>query len=206
MPVIISYLIAFISGYLIGSVPAGYLWVKVFTGQDVRKVGSGRTGGTNVLRAAGRSAFILTVLSDIAKGFVAVLLIWWWFGDPAHLVAGIGALVGNNWSLFLMGRGGAGVMTTTGTLLAISPLVTLIFIPLPLTLLVATRIASVASLTAAVLGPLWFALMVYLGYEHWSRLIYLLIAGLLLIAVHAPNIQRLRSGTERRMGEPVKKE
>ena len=79
---IISLLGASLLGYLMGSIPSGYLWVKTFTGQDVRQLGSGRTGGTNVYRAAGRPAFLLTIVSDVGKGFVAVLLALWLWGYP----------------------------------------------------------------------------------------------------------------------------
>ncbi len=194
-------------GYLLGSIPTGYLMVKAFTGQDVRKIGSGRTGGTNVLRAAGGPAFMMTIIGDISKGALSVLLARFWFGtDLPQFVAGFFALVGNNWSLYLRGQGGAGVMTTVGTLIAITPVPVLLFAPFPVLLVVITRIASVGSLVAAIGGSLIFLVLTLLGYETISHLIYVLAVGALLIFVHVPNIKRLREGRERRIGEPVKKE
>ncbi len=201
VPLVVSAVI----GYLAGSIPTGFLIVKAWTGADVRTVGSGRTGGTNVLRAAGRNAFILTVLGDIAKGAVAVLIARVLFGELAQLVAGFFAVVGNNWSIFLRSRGGAGVMTMTGTLFVIAPLPVLTLGWLPIVLLFITRISSIASLSTAVLGPLWIGLLVYLGFQPLQNLIYILLVGILLIVVHGPNIQRLREGRERRIGEPLNK-
>jgi glycerol-3-phosphate acyltransferase PlsY len=208
----ISLLGSVIVGYLLGSVPSGFIWVKVFTGQDVRTVGSGRTGGTNVYRAAGRTAFLLTIVSDIGKGFVAVLIANALWGSPWYLFAAFFALVGNNWSLFLRGHGGAGVMTASGTMFAIAPVPVLLIGWFPVLLVWLTRIASIGSLAAAVLIPLWFGVLTFADIELLKPLkqptehfIYLLAAGALLIVVHAPNIQRLREGRERKIGEPAKK-
>ncbi|MBI1800248.1 MAG: glycerol-3-phosphate acyltransferase [Chloroflexi bacterium] len=204
---LMALLASAVIGYLLGSIPSGYLAVKAFTGQDVRTIGSGRTGGTNVYRAAGRTAFIVTIAGDIAKGAASVWLTRGLFAaELPSLVAGFFALVGNNWSLYLRGRGGAGVMTSVGTLLAIAPAPVLLFGWFPILLARLTRIASIGSLAAATLGPLWFVFLVWQGYEPPSHLIYVLALGLMLVVVHAPNIQRLREGRERRIGEPVKKD
>ncbi|HET6320235.1 MAG TPA: glycerol-3-phosphate 1-O-acyltransferase PlsY [Chloroflexota bacterium] len=203
---LVPLLASAILGYLIGSIPTGFLVVRATTGLDVRTVGSGRTGGTNVLRAAGRNAFALTVLGDLAKGAVSVLVARALFGELAQLVAGFCAVLGNNWSIFLRSRGGAGVMTTVGTLLVIAPFVVLTVGWLPILLVYVTRISSIGSLVAAIAGPLWMALLVYLGYQPLQNLIYVLLLGALLVVVHIPNIQRLLTGRERRIGEPVKKE
>lgn len=209
----ISLVGASLLGYLCGSIPSGYLWVKAFTGQDVRQVGSGRTGGTNVYRAAGAKAFVLTIVSDVGKGFVAVLLVRLWLGYPWYLFTAFFALVGNNWSLYLRGQGGAGVMTAMGTMLAIAPAPLLLVAWIPTLLVRLTRIASIGSLAAAVLMPLWFGLLTFADLEWLKPLkqplghfMYLLAVGALLIVVHAPNIQRLREGRERKIGEPVKKD
>lgn len=192
-----------LAGYLLGSIPSGYIVVKAFTGQDVRKIGSGRTGGTNVLRVpgAGRKAFCLTILGDISKGAVAVLAGRYIGGDIGQLVAGFFALVGNNWSLFLRGQGGAGVMTTVGTMLIVSPLPPLLFAPIPLLVIRLTHTASLGSLTAAVGAIIIYLVLAMLNIEPWSHLGYVIAIGLLLIAVHVPNIQRLLAGRERRAGQ-----
>ena len=214
IPLVASALI----GYLLGSIPSGYIAVKAATGQDIRKIGSGRTGGTNVYRAAGRAAFFATILGDIGKGALGVILSRLLFGsstqpigvfalnDLAQLVAGFCALLGNNWSLYLRGRGGAGVMTATGTMLVIAPVPILLVAWFPVLLVRLTHIASIGSLTAAILFPLVFAILAYAGIEPVSHLLYVIVGGLLLVVVHRPNIERLMQGKERRIGEPAKKE
>jgi len=200
---LLPLLICAVAGYLLGSIPSGYIVVKAFTGQDVRKIGSGRTGGTNVLRVpgAGRKAFFLTILGDITKGAVAVLAGRYMAGDIGQLVAGFFALVGNNWSLYLGGQGGAGVMTTLGTMLLISPLPPLLFAPIPLLIIRLTHTASLGSLTAAAGAILIYLALAILNIEPWSHLVYVIAIGLLLIAVHVPNIQRLLAGRERPAGK-----
>jgi acyl phosphate:glycerol-3-phosphate acyltransferase len=200
---LLPLLICALAGYLLGSIPSGYLVVKAFTGQDVRKIGSGRTGGTNVLRVpgAGRKAFFLTIFGDVSKGALAVLAGRYIAGDFGQLLSGFFALVGNNWSLFLGGRGGAGVMTTLGTMLIVSPLPPLLFAPIPLLVIRLTHIASLGSLTAAIGAILIYLALAILNVEPWSHLGYVIAIGLLLIAVHVPNIQRLLAGRERRAGK-----
>jgi len=202
-------------GYLFGAIPSGYIAVRLATGADVRKVGSGRTGGTNVYRAAGRWPFIATIVGDVAKGALAVLLPRLLFGgraDPLFgatlgeivpLAAGLGSLLGNNWSIYLRGRGGAGVMNMGGTLLAMAPIPLLIYVPLPVLLVRVTRIASIGSLVAAGLAPFYFGALAYFGIVSWSLVAYVVAAAILLILVHIPNIKRLRQGNERKFGEPA---
>ncbi|MBI5876563.1 MAG: glycerol-3-phosphate acyltransferase [Chloroflexi bacterium] len=209
LPLIVSAL----AGYLLGAIPSGYIAVRIATGQDVRTVGSGRTGGTNVYRAAGRWPFIATIAGDIAKGALSVLLARLLFGgrsDPllgatlgeiAPLVAGFAALLGNNWSIYLRGRGGAGVMTLSGTMLVLAPIPLLIYAPFPALLVRLTRIASIGSLVAAGLAPFYFGALVYFGLLPGSLFVYVLASAMLLIVVHAPNIERLRQGKERKFGD-----
>ncbi len=214
LPLIVSAVI----GYLLGAIPSGYIAVRIATGQDVRKVGSGRTGGTNVYRAAGRWPFFATIAGDISKGALAVLIPRAIFGgrsDPllgvtlgeiAPLAAGFAALLGNNWSIYLRGRGGAGVMTISGTMLAIAALPVLIYAPLPVLLVRLTRIASVGSLVAAGLAPFYFGVLAYFGIVPGSTFVYVAAGAILLVVVHIPNIERLAKGKERRIGEPPKKD
>jgi glycerol-3-phosphate acyltransferase PlsY len=198
---------AALAGYLIGSIPTGFIVVRVLTGQDVRKIGSGRTGGTNVLRVpgAGKRAFVMTVAGDILKGFLAAVAGSLIGGDIGQLVGGFFALVGNNWSLYLGGQGGAGVMTTVGTMLAIAPIPLLLFAPIPLLVIRFTHVSSLGSLTAAIGGLLLFLVLAILnvGYEAWYHFYYVLAVGTLLILVHIPNIRCLLSGRERKV-QPAK--
>ncbi|MBC7250752.1 MAG: glycerol-3-phosphate acyltransferase [Anaerolineae bacterium] len=195
--------LATVGGYLLGSVPVGYLVVWLFKREDVRKYGSGRTGGTNVYRAAGMGAAALTAAGDVLKGALAVLLARWLVGTmAAEVLAGVAAVVGHNWSVFLGWRGGAGTGTNLGVVAAFSPLVAL---ALGIVLLVAMRVvryASVASMIVALLVPVVFLVMAFIfpPFSHYgSYALYGLLSAAAVIIALRPNIARLRAGTERRL-------
>lgn len=197
----------FLIGYLLGSLPMG-VWVGRFFGVDPRRVGSGRTGGTNVYRAAGPKAGIITGLLDAGKGalaIVAVQLLLGLVGDPALIPLGmvcaaIGSVTGHNWSLFLGGRGGAGTMTNLGNLAALFPPLLLVVIPLGAFTLKQSRMASVGSLViawatagAAYLGTLW-------GWVPPLIAVYGISQALLISYALLPNIKMLLAGSERQIG------
>lgn len=216
-----------LSGYLFGAFPTGYFVGRLWN-IDVRKHGSGRTGGTNVLRTAGWGAFALTVLGDILKGALPVLLVRALFpaARDAHTLAVLGALIGHNWSVFIamlakpdprvtfapppigwvqriaqQGRGGAGVATSAAAMLALFPPIVLVMIVPMILILVLFRYASVASLSTALISPFVMLFFVGRGDAPWSYFILNVIISVIIVIVHIPNIQRLRSGTERRFGE-----
>ncbi|MBI4790091.1 MAG: glycerol-3-phosphate acyltransferase [Chloroflexi bacterium] len=225
-PFIASLLI----GYVVGAFPTGFFVGKLWN-VDVRRHGSGRTGGTNVLRSVGWVGFFLTGFGDIAKGAVGVLLCQLLFPKlyDAHALAALGAMLGHNYSLWIamlakpgpsaphdpspggrirrlaqISRGGAGVGTTGGAFLALFPPIVLIVIPVFVVILLVVRYASVASLALFTLGPL---LMIYFaanGFVPWSYAWVLGICGVVVYLVHIPNIQRLRAGTEKRFGERLR--
>ena len=220
---------AFISlliGYVLGAFPTGYFMGRLW-GVDVRKHGSGRTGGTNVLRAAGWGAFTLTVLGDFFKGTFGVLIARWLFPEfhSAHAAAFFGAVVGHNWSVWIaliakpdptikyaapplgwiqqlahQGRGGAGVTTAVGSVVGLFPPI-MILAPIPLIVLAIWRYASLASLTVATIFPLGMLFFCLRGDTPWSYFILGLAIGTLLWLVHIPNIKRLMAGNERRFGQ-----
>lgn len=227
MEMILIALACALIGYLFGAFPTGYFVGRLWN-VDVRKHGSGRTGGTNVLRTAGWGAFALTVLGDVLKGALPVLLARALFPDArdAHTLAVLGALIGHNWSVFIamlakpdprvtfapppigwaqriaqQGRGGAGVATSAAAMLALFPPVVLIMIVPMILILVLVRYASVASLTTAIVSPFVTLFFVWHGDAPWSYFILNVIISIIIVIVHIPNIQRLRAGTERRFGE-----
>lgn len=184
--------------YLVGAVPVGYLVGRVFGVDDIRRHGSGSIGATNVLRTAGRSAAVLTLVGDVAKGAIAVMLgAAWSAGDPRVAAAStVAAIVGNCWSIFLGFRGGKGVATGLGAFLVLVPWATL---PAALVWLVVTatfRYVSLASIMAASCVPLG---ALVLGYPGSSTLACLVVAAI-VVARHRDNIARLTAGSERRMG------
>ena len=197
-----QWLAALAGSYLIGSIPTAFLVVKRLKGVDVRTVGSGNVGATNVTRAAGFRAGLFVFSIDVAKGLAAVLLV-----APAlqpqpaplfRLACGFAAVVGHIFPLFLKFHGGKGVATTIGVLASVYPGVALICGGVWLAGFLAGRYVSVASIAAmACLPPLLFAMQrppaeIRLGAA----------LALLVILKHRSNIQRLLAGTEHRVGRP----
>jgi len=197
---LVLYVVVLLFGYLLGSVPVGLLLVRAWTGTDVRTVGSGRTGGTNVYRAAGMAPALLTVVGDGFKGLIAVLVARFVVGTPmAEALAGLGAVVGHNWSLYIGFVGGAGTMTNLGALLALSPLTFITSLVAGAVGLALTRYASVGSITVSVAAPVVLLVMVLAGRLPPETLIYGVGQAALIIYALRPNIARLRAGTERRV-------
>ncbi len=184
-----------LGAYLIGSIPFGLLITRVMGLGDLRSIGSGNIGATNVLRTGNRGAAAATLVLDGAKGAVAVLIARQIAGPEAALVGGAMAFVGHCFPVWLGFRGGKGVATFLGVLLALAPLVGLISCATWLLAANLTKISSLSALVAAVLAPLWLAL---LGPPHSAWLGVALAA--LILARHHANIRRLIAGTEPRIG------
>ena len=197
---ILRYVIMIALGYLMGSIPTGYMVVRLATGTDVRLHGSGRTGGTNVWRAAGLGPAILTASGDFLKGMSAVLIARAILGDSVgEVLVGVAAVVGHNWSVFLGFRGGAGTATNLGVISALSLPVALALAGTGLLVIVISRYASVASLTVATLAPVIFLILALLAHHPLLHALYGLLAGATVVLAHRANIIRLLSGTERRL-------
>ncbi len=198
----IFVLFSIILGYLIGSIPVGYIVAKS-KGIEITSYESGRTGGTNVSRALGKKYGAFVGFLDITKGAVAVLLARYFFGaDPAiyAALAGAFAIIGHNWSIFLGLRGGAGGATSAGALLALNPLAGVIMVPLFIIVLVVVRYASVATMTIG-LGSLVILTLFYL--VGWNtpagQILFGVLASIAIIWALRPNIKRLIQGNERRI-------
>jgi glycerol-3-phosphate acyltransferase PlsY len=191
--------------YLLGSIPVGLLLVRVITGKDVREIGSGRTGGTNTLRAAGPWTALLTVVGDMAKGFLPVLLahtVLRTQGVESPLVealAGLVAVIGHNYPIFVGFKGGAGTMTSGGGAVALWPWVFPILAPVGIGAIVLTGHASVGSITVALGIPVIYLVRALLGAGPWEHLIHGLGTTVLTLWALRPNIQRLIEGRERRV-------
>ena len=211
---ILYFLLAALIGYLCGSVPFGYIYVRLFKGEDLTKIGSGRTGGTNSFRAAGLGVGILTSFSDVLKGAAAVWLTRWLLGDalgPALLpwavaLAGVFAVVGHNWSVFLRFGGGAGTGPNVGWSAAIWPWIFPIAFLVMGGMLYFVGMASVASLSMAAVTITIFAIRYALGID--ATLAYLtgsIVAGLVVTWALRPNIRRVLNGTERLVGRRARR-
>ena len=194
----ISFLIALLGGYLIGSVPFGLLLTKAAGLGDIRKVGSGNIGATNVLRTGRKGLAAATLILDGLKGAVAVLLARQFLGDQ-DVVVGTAAVLGHLFPVWLGFRGGKGVATGLGVLLAAAWPVGLACCALWLVAAKLLKMSSAAALTAFAAAPL-FALVLSSA-DH--ALMALLIA-ILVFWRHEANIRRLLAGTEPRIGKTVK--
>lgn len=184
-----------LGGYLLGSMPFGYWLVRLVKGDDIRRVGSGGIGASNVWRAYGRWYGIPVVLLDIAKGFVPALVGTILVGELTGALAGGLAMLGHWRPLFLrFQKGGKAVATAAGTLFGIATLLGLLAMGLWLTTFLVTRYASIASMVVA--GALPFAALV-LG-EPWPVVVFAVAAAVAVLLLHRPNLARLRAGTESR--------
>ena len=196
---ILRYVIMIALGYLMGSIPVGYLVVKLAKGMDVRQHGSGRSGGTNVWRAAGPWPAILTTVGDFLKGMCAVLIARAVLGNSiGEVLVGVAAVVGHNWSVFLGWRGGAGTATNLGVISALSFPVALALIVIALLIGFVFRYASVASLAVAILAPIIFLILTLVVQHSLLHALYGLLAGAIVVLALRHNIVRLLAGTERR--------
>lgn len=193
-------LIAILIGYLFGSIPMGYLVSRLY-GVDVTKIGSGRIGGTNVLRAAGPVAAGLTVLGDILKGLLPVYFVTV-FGQPltTALVASA-TVLGHNYSIFLGFKGGVGAGTAIGAVGGLSFPVALVAGLSGLAALALSRYASVLSTTIAVMSLIGLIIATWLAYIPYQYVIAGVLNLLLMFYALRPNFARLRAGTERRIGQ-----
>ena len=201
-----SVLLGAVLGYLLGAIPFGLIIGRLTKGIDLREHGSHRTGATNALRTLGTPAAAAVFLLDVAKGVAAVLLARLLFdGDPliewAAAAAGVAAIVGHNWSLFIGFTGGRGVATSAGGLGAMSILTILVVAPIVFVVIWRSRFVSLGSVTGAIAAPIITAGLAAVGAATVQAIAYAVASGLLVTVAHADNISRLRAGTERRIGQ-----
>jgi acyl phosphate:glycerol-3-phosphate acyltransferase len=190
-------------GYLIGSVPFAFLIARWAGGLDIRAVGSGNVGAANVLRAAGARAAAWTALFDVAKGAGAVAAVWSAGGSvPAAAAAGVAAIAGHVYPVWLRFRGGKGVATSFGVFVALAPAAALGALAVFAAAVRLTRYVSVGSMAAAIsLGPL-----VYASSSSVVLAQAAFVSGCLVLFTHRQNIARLIDGTERRLGHRASNE
>jgi acyl phosphate:glycerol-3-phosphate acyltransferase len=188
------FVAGFAIAYLIGSVPFGLILTKLCGAGDVRNIGSGNIGATNVLRTGHKGLAIATLILDILKGALPVWLAFRYLGPDMAVVAGLGAVLGHCFPVWLKFRGGKGVATAAGVVAALTPTIAALAIGVFLLVVLATRYVSLGS----ILGALVAAPAAYvMGYAQAAEL-YLLLA-LIILAKHAANLRRLAQGTEARL-------
>lgn len=192
-----SDLLLLLSAFAIGSVPFAIVASRLFGLEDPRRYGSGNPGATNVLRSGHKGAALVTLIGDAFKGFAAVWLARW-LGSPAEIVAlcGLAAFLGHVYSVFLRFKGGKGVATALGVIAGFSHWVALICLIDWLIVAAVTRYSSLAALSAALIAPVAAHFLV--GIPAVTGVLLAMLA--VLVMRHAGNIQRLRAGTEGRIG------
>ena len=188
-------LLALLLGYLLGSIPFGLLLTRLAGKGDVRKIGSGNIGATNVLRTGSKPLAALTLILDCLKATAAILLAPRFIGAETGPAAAAGALVGHLYPVWLKFRGGKGVATLLGILIPLLPTAAIVYAVIWLLLLLTIRISSVAGMTAAVSAPVTAAIL-----NDHALFPMLLGFALLVLWKHRENILRLKAGTEPRIG------
>ena len=184
---------ALVAGYLLGSIPFGLLLTRLFGKGDLRKVGSGNIGATNVLRTGSKPLAALTLLLDCLKGTAAVLFAQRMLGDQVAVFAAAGAMLGHLYPVWLGFKGGKGVATFLGILIPLLPIAAAIYAAIWLVVLLTIRISSMAGMAAAASAPLS-------AYLLQSSLFPILLGfAVLVFWKHRDNILRLRKGTEPRI-------
>ena len=203
----LSLITILILSYLVGSIPTAIIVSKIVMKDDIRNHGSGNAGATNVFRVMGWKPALFVVLVDVGKGTVATLLISkiGWDSVPLdstmiQILAGLGAIVGHIWTVFAGFRGGKGVGTGFGVLVALAPIASLCTLGVWLILLFTTRIVSVGSITAGILFPAILLIQKY-GFDSEipNPILFLgILLGILVVFTHRSNIKRLIRGEENR--------
>lgn len=181
-------------GYLLGSVPFGLILTKAFNAGDLRSIGSGNIGATNVLRTGNKGLAAATLLLDLAKGLLAVWLAWRWFPEFAGMAA-LGAVLGHCFPVWLKFKGGKGVATTMGVSLGLAWPLGLAYAATWLVMLAVTRISSLSGMTAALAVP-----VVAWATGNTELVPVLGAIALIVLMLHRANIARLRAGTEPKIG------
>ena len=188
--------VAFAVGYLLGSIPFGLILTKLAGTQDLRSIGSGSIGATNVLRTGNKGLAVATLLGDALKGTVAVVLMGTYAGPNAAMLAALGAFLGHLFPVWLKFKGGKGVATYIGVLIGLFWPASIVFCVMWLAVAFATRYSSLSALVAAFVAPLflwWFG--------HPALASLFVVMTLLMFYAHRENIKRLQAGTEGKIGE-----
>lgn len=202
-------------GYFFGAVPFGWIFVKITRGLDLRQVKSGRTGGTNAMRAAGPLVGGLTAIGDVLKGAAAIWIARALFGPVlpdvwlpwAEIAVGLFTIIGHNWSIFLGWCGGAGTGPNVGWAAAVWWPMALVGAAVVGGMLLLTGMASVASLTMAAIIPLIFAILYFAGVLATpAYIVGGILTGLVVVWSLRPNIKRIIEGNERVVGPAAKRQ
>jgi glycerol-3-phosphate acyltransferase PlsY len=190
-----------ISCYLLGSIPFGYIVGKLFKKVDIRELGSGNIGATNVFRILGPSLASLVLIGDIGKGIFSIYLVQYFNIDNLLIItiAGLAVICGHDWSLFLGFKGGKGIATTFGVVFGLNPTISILALIIWAVIVITTRYVSLSSIFA-VISIFIFSILFKQPYEY---IIFSAIIMILGIFKHKENIKRLKLKKERKIGEKI---
>ena len=205
-PLPVRYASVLVIAYLLGSVPWGYMLILWRQGVDIREQGSGRTGMTNVLRTAGAKIAALVLLLDMGKGLLSVYLAQQVIGTTqGEVAAGLLALAGHNWPVFLQFRGGRGILAGFGGLWIMAPLAAAIAAAVMVVITLITRYVSLGNIVGVLIAFVVTVALAWMGKSSSGYAAYTLVGGVIIIWQHRDNIQRILAGNERRLGSPAAK-
>jgi len=189
--------------YLLGSFPSGFLYAKFLKGIDLRYVGSGSTGATNVLRNIGKWPALIVFIFDVLKGLIAVKIAYFFLSENIfQVLAGLCAITGHIWPVWLKGKGGKAVATGLGMFIAISWKVGFASFGTFLFVISLTKTVSISSIIAALLLPIY--MLIYLGIFNHPFTIFSFIVSIIVIWKHRSNINRIIKGEEPRISQKIK--
>ena len=202
MELIIKYIIIGIIAYFIGSISFSYIFTKKIKKQDIREKGSGNAGTTNVLRSYGWGMGILTLVCDLLKGVLAAFIGLWIAGEMGLFIASVLVIVGHNWSVYLKFKGGKGIAATTGVLLVIMPIETIIIFGICVLIVYLTKIMSIGSIIGLIASA---AASFIIQPDNLPMNITVLFIAILGIVSHRENIKRLLKHQENKLSISSKK-
>ena len=192
--------------YLLGSISWGYLLLQLKMGVDVREYGSGRTGMSNVLRTGGVKSAAIVLTLDIAKGVIAVIIARAVIGtNAAEVAAALIVLVGHNWPVFLQFKGGRGILTALGGLAVMVPIAAVIATVAFIAITGLSRYISLGSVIGVIIGAITILGLALADVQSNTYMVYGFIAATMIVWQHRDNIQRIRDGSERRLGQAATK-
>ena len=199
--IIFEYLVLIVAAYLLGALPTGLIVSRVLGKGDLRQLGSGKTGATNVLRTVGRGAAIVVVIFDFGKGAIPVIIALYFMNDDMLGLAGAAAAtLGHVLPIFSDFRGGRGVSTVMGGLLVLLPWLGVLILAIGVLLLVIFKIASVMSLGAGFFGTVISIIFFISGHIEVSITVYVILGTMFIFVTHIANLKRLYKGEEPRIG------
>ena len=199
---VIQILLTAVLSYIIGSIPTGYIVVKIAKNEDIRQIGSGSTGATNVKRVMGKKWFFIVLLLDAIKGMIPVFLAQWLVIPYSHIglapvVASVCVILGHSKSIFLNFTGGKSVASGIGTIIALSPMVGLTTAGIWALITYTSKYVSLGSIVALFISPF----LMYLFNPRICYIIYCVIGAVYIIYLHRENIKRLIKGEENKVRE-----